>query len=362
MPGLTSRSMLYLTVVIAVLAVAAVAFLVSTRDPAATSLRRRLVLRTVPVVVLVLVAQAAAVMAVALSINNSYGFYTSWADLFGGPSGNAPIVTGGLVTASQGKVRVFTLHAHTGGRDDRVLVWTPRQYDQLRRTGHRLPVVMFLPGQPSSPSGTFRHFGFAIAATRLIDSGKVPPFVAVIPTLMIAPPRDTECTDVPGGPQAATWLEKDVPAFLTHHYQVQPLGPGWSVMGWSTGGFCAAKMLTTHPQNFSSAVSFGGYYQPLQDNTTGSLFGGDPLFEQRNSPTWLYLNDRRHGGLHGARLLVIAGKQDKETWPQTAAMINIANGDPAVSHIAFPVGGHNYHNYRNYLPAALTWGASGWPP
>jgi len=361
MLALTSRALLALAIALAVLAVVAVGVLVSRSGADARPLGRRVALTTVPVVALVLLAQTAAVTAVGLAVNNSYGFYTSWSDLFGGPAGNTPITTGGLVTATQGAVRVFTVHAHTGGADDRVLVWTPPQYDQAVRAGHRLPVVMFLPGQPSSPVGTFRHFDFAAIASRLIDSGKVPPFVAVIPTLMIAPPRDTECTDVPGGPQAASWLEKDVPAFVTRHYQVQPLGPGWTAMGWSTGGFCAAKMLTTHPANFSSAVSFGGYYRPLQDGTTGSLFAGNPSLEQHNSPTWLYLNDVRHGGLHGARLLLVAGKQDKETWPQTAAMINLTDGDPAVSHISFPAGGHNYRNYRNYLPAALTWSASGWP-
>ena len=360
--GLTSHGLLALTITVAAVAVAALSALVTRRaDTTALSLPRRLVLRTAPVVVLALLAQALAVAAVAMSVNDSYGFYTSWADLLGRPTPETAISTGGLVGSGQGTARAFTVHAPDGGRNERVLVWTPPQYDAPSEATHRLPVVVFLPGQPNTPAATFRHFRFAETATRLIAAGKVPPFVAVFPTLMIAPPRDTECTNVPGGPQAETWLERDVPAFVTQHFRVQPPGPGWTALGWSTGGFCATKLLTTHPAQYSSAVSFGGYYRPLEDGTTGNLFHGDERLERLNSPLWLYQRDQRLDRLGHDRLLLVAGEQDKETWPQTLRMIKAAATDPAVAHIAFPVGGHNYENYRRYLPAALAWSASAWP-
>ena len=362
MLGLTSQGLLALTIAGALLSLVGVAVLVTRRDGSVTAtLGRRVAARTVPVVVLAVAGQGFAVAAVGLVVNNSYGFYTSWSDLFGQTSGGATIRTGGLVTAGQGRVQVLTVHAHVGGPNDRVLVWTPRQYDAPAYRDRRLPVVEFLPGQPNSPDGAFRHFHFGAIASRLVDSGKLPPFVAVFPTLMIAPPRDTECTDVPGGPQAETWLEQDVPAFVRSHFRVQPPGPGWSLMGWSTGGFCAAKLATAHPGQYASAASFGGYYRPLQDNTTGNLFGGRRRVEDHNSPMWLYRHDLTHGGLAGSRLLLVAGRQDKETWPETKAMIDLAGSDPAVSSLIFPRGGHNYTNYRQYLPDVLAWSASTWP-
>lgn len=359
--GLTSTSLFVQMLGGAVLSVLAVATLVTRPSARAPSLRHRVALRTVPVVVLVLVGQACAVAAAGLAVNDSYGFYTSWADLLGRPSPDTAIRTGGLVRPGQGTVRSFTVHAPVDGRNQRVLVWTPPQYDAPSATQHLFPVVEFLPGQPNTPDGTFRHFQFASTATRLIDSGKVPPFVAVFPSLMIAPPRDTECTDVPGGPQAETWLQRDVPAFVTTRYRVEPPGRDWTLMGWSTGGFCASKLLTSTPARYSSAVSFGAYYQPVQDRTTGDLFHGDRTLEHENSPLWLYVRDQRRGGLGGDRLLLVAGKQDRQTWPQTQRMLSEAARDPAVAHIAFPVGGHNYANYRHYLPAALAWSASAWP-
>ncbi|MGY2875047.1 dienelactone hydrolase [Marmoricola sp. URHA0025 HA25] len=358
--GLTTTGLFVEMITGAVLSVLAVAALVTRQSGRATSLGRRVALRTAPIVALVVAGQAFAVSAVGLAINDNYGFYTSWSDLLGRPSPDTAIHTGGLVGSGQGAVRSYTVHAPVDGRNQRVLVWTPRQYDAPSTAQHLFPVVVFLPGQPSTPDGTFRHFQFAATATRLIDSGKVPPFVAVFPSLMIAPPRDTECTDVPGGPQAETWLQRDVPAFVTAHYRVQQPGRDWTVMGWSTGGFCASKLLTSQPAQYSSSVSFGAYYQPLEDRTTGDLFGGDRTLEQENSPLWLYLRDQRRGGLGGDRLLLVAGKQDKETWPQTRRMLAVTARDPGVAHIAFPVGGHNFENYRRYLPAALAWSASAW--
>src|SRR5690349_11026312 len=90
---------------------------------------------------------------------------------------------------------------------------------------------------------------------------------------MVTPPRDTECTDVPGGPRAETWLTTDA--------------TGWSVMGWSTGGFCAAKLLLRHPTLFHAAVGIGGYYDAETDKSTGNLFGNDPRLRRLNSPLWL---------------------------------------------------------------------------
>lgn len=359
--GLTSTSLLIQAIGGAILSVLAIGALMTRRTDPETSLGRRVALRTVPAVLLVLTGQTCAVAAVALTVNDSYGFYTSWADLLGRPSPDTAIHTGGLVGSGQGAVRSYTLHTPVGGRNQRILVWTPPQYQARSVEQRPFPVVMFLPGQPNTPDGTFRHFQFAATATRLIDSGKVPPFVAVFPSLMIAPPRDTECTDVPGGPQAETWLDRYVPDFVSRSYRVQPAGRGWTLMGWSTGGFCAAKLLDSQPAHYSSAVSFGGYYQPVEDRTTGDLFHGDHTLERENSPLWLYLHDQRHGGLGGDRLLLVAGQQDKEAWPQARRMLAVAARDPAVADIAFPAGGHNFENYRHYLPAALAWSAATWP-
>ncbi|MEO7422628.1 MAG: alpha/beta hydrolase-fold protein [Ornithinibacter sp.] len=327
---------------------------------------RRRALELVARGALVVAAQVMAVATVALVVNNQYGFYASWEDLLGQTPQAAPIVAGGSADGMQGSVAVFA--GRPGGRGSGTiqtmtvrdgysgspldtLVWLPPQYSAKRYSTIKFPVVMFLPGQPSSPAHVFQQYDFGSVASRAIAAGRVKPFVAVFPPLMTDRPRDTECTNVSGGPQALSWLIKDVPTALAAHYRVTRPGSGWSVMGWSTGGFCAAKVLLTQPNEFHAAVSFGGYFDAITDSTTGDLFHGSAVAREGNSPRWLY---RKHG-MRGSRLLVVVGKQDREAWASTTPLLAESGSDPGISHVAFPEGGHNVKAYRTYLVPALQW-------
>lgn len=353
---LTGETVLVVSIVAAVAAL--VALVVAAALLPRPAHRAGVVARASAVLVLGLLAQGLAVFAAGLVINDQYDFYATWSDLAGQGSTQAAVIhVGGLATHGQGRIVLRTIHRHRVGRDDRALVWLPPQYGQPAYRHHRFPVVMFLPGQPSSPQVVFHQFDFAAVATRAIAAG-MPPFVGVFPTLMVNPPHDTECTNLAHGPATESWLTRSVPAYITAHFRVQPTGRSWTVMGWSTGGFCAAKIMLGHQREFSSAVSFGGYYQPLEDHTTGSLFGGSLVRREANSPTWLY---RSHRLLHD-RLLVVASKQDRESWPATRAFLRKTATDPHVAYLAPGRGGHNYRVYRNLLPTALRWSAGGWGP
>lgn len=295
--------------------------------------------------------QLLAAMVLFLWVNVQFGFYTSWSDLLGRSSATEATISGGaLVPKGDGRGQVVTVHGGPhGGGTHQVLVWLPKQYDQRTAATTRFPVVMVLPGQPSTPDAMYTHYTFGTIATREIDSGRVRPFIAVFPPLMTNPPRDTECTDVAGGPQAETWLDRSVRQTVDQDFRVS--SRPWSVIGWSTGGFCSAKLLLHHPGHYQAAVSLGGYFQPLTDHTTGDLFGDRLTAIRQNSPLWLY----RHAGLHGRQLLVVTGLQDTESYAPSKVFIDAARGDPSVSKLVFASGGHNYHNYRILLPAVLQW-------
>lgn len=304
----------------------------------------------------ILLAQLLAMTSIFLYVNNQYGFYSSWTDLFG-LSGEAPPPiqvdnagpgAGTGTSKGAGSVEVMTVHSTSGVTAD-TLVWLPPGYKASGKT--KYPVVMFLPGQPSQPQHLYTEYDFTNVASQAITSGKVKPFVAVFPPIMIAPPRDTECVDVPNGPQAETWLTTDVPNALQAKYRVEPLGKQWSLLGWSTGALCVAKLLLKYPTSFSAAVSFGGQFDTYLDNTTGDLFGGNAQLRNENSPMWLY---SQHG-MRGAKLLMIAGKQDIWAGKATDQMAAATHGDPNVTLISFPTGGHNYRNYKAYLAPALEW-------
>jgi enterochelin esterase-like enzyme len=306
----------------------------------------------------VLGCQLLAICALFLWVNNEYGFYTSWSDLFGMRNQRATIQNNResgsnrpprLVRPGAGSLQVLSVAGRSPTNARKVLVWLPPGYGQPQFKKTAFPVLMVLPGQPSTPEVMFRHYDFGQVASNEINAGRIKPFIGVFPPLMTNPPRDTECTNVRGGSQAYTWLSSMVPRAIRQQLRVQP-GP-WSLAGWSTGAFCAAKLMLTQPKDFQAAASFGGYFTPITDHTTGDLFHGDAAARLHNSPLWLY----QHHGLRGRKLLLICGRQDKESWPPNQRMLAATRGDSGVSFLDFPTGGHNYHNYRRYLPDALQW-------
>lgn len=304
-----------------------------------------------------LLVQAVLLSATFVGVNRIYGFYTDWGDLLGQDTDTSAITVAetGLVPAdgSLGATRFLTIHGKASGATGQVMVWTPPGYDPRR--AEKYPVLMVLPGQPGSPSGIFQTLDFATQAVAAIKDHAVPgPFIAVLPPLMTDPPRDTECTDVPHGPRANTWLASDLHEALTPRFDITP--DHWSVLGWSTGGFCAAKLVVQHPTSFSSAVSFGGYLTAETDHTTGNLFNGSRTLKDQNSPVWLI----RHTLNTPVRLLVVVSKQDKDSWhgasyADTSRSLPLIEQIPGISSIVLPEGGHNFHTYDQTLPATLQW-------
>ena len=285
-----------------------------------------------------------------LRINQMYGFYTTWGDLLGRSSSAPEPVTAAGLTAASGRVVKRPVRGHAPGVSGQARVWLPPQYFDPAWQHKSFPVVYMLPGQ-TGPGMNYRHFDFGTQAAQAIAGG-VHPFIAVLPPIVIAPPRDTECVNVPNGPQAESWLTKDVSSAVLRAYRADPVGKHWSIIGWSTGGFCSANVVLRNPKVFGSAAALGANYVPYLDHTTGALFGGNAALKQQNTPEWLY---RTHKGTRGTSLLLVSGEQDRSSWAQTKAMAKLTKGDPNVTLVTFPIGGHNFRNYRAQLPTVFSW-------
>ncbi|MFT4295124.1 MAG: alpha/beta hydrolase-fold protein [Micropruina sp.] len=344
---LTGRPLQVMAVIAAVALPLLVVYLWSRRRPHPGNLARR-VLTVAGRLLVVLLAQVTAMLALFLYVNDEYDFYASWSDLLGIQDTSPQNINVAQLNAGSGRLEKLPVRTDAGVVDD-VLVWLPPGYDA--NTAAKYPVLEFLTGQPSSPSLLFSHFNFGTVASEAISSGRMKPFVAVLPPIMISPPRDTECVDVPHGPQASSWVTHTVPDAVLSRFHVEPMGSHWSIMGFSAGGQCAAKLLLRYPTRYGAAVALAGDYEPYTDDTTGDLFGNDKALWNENSARWLY----RSYGMRGTKLLMIASKQDGWSARPTQAMAKEAHGDPHVTTIMFPVGGHNYHTYAPYLPQSLTW-------
>lgn len=324
------------------------------------------------VLVAVLVGQGAAVAVVAVDVNRDYGFYPSWSSLFGA-SLAPPLVSQGIRVGLNGQavmhrpVLRFSEPASDHGRYVRVtlkgpksrisqtvIAWLPPQYGDRRLARTRFPAVMVLGGADVKISYIVQRLDFASVATEEIRAGRVAPFVAVFPEINVALPMDTECTDYPHSIQAFTWLDQDVRNWATSTLRVSTDKPSWSVVGWSTGGYCAALLHLRDPGRFGAAASVEGYFNPETDSTTGNLaklLKTDPTLAHDTSPTWL-IEHRRPQSTH---LLVMTSEQDPQSRPQSLQFLRRVHGIPGVQPYVVKDLGHSLDSYAAVLPPILGW-------
>jgi S-formylglutathione hydrolase FrmB len=191
-----------------------------------------------------------------------------------------------------------------------------------------------------------------VTAHKLAAAGEMEPMVLVMMRPTVAPPRDTECMDIPHGPRVETFFARDLPVQLAARYRL-PRHGGWGVIGDSTGGYCALKLSMRDPHVYPAAVSLSGYYKAPIDPTTGDLFGGSKKLEQENDLYWR-LRNLPHPPVD---LLVTSSRQGELNYGATLSFIKMAR-DAAplrISSIILPSGGHNFNTWLREIPPALKW-------
>ena len=268
------------------------------------------------------------------------------------PAEPSPALTGRLLQVSMTGPR-------TGITVRGDYVYLPPQYFQPAYARARFPVVLALTGYPGSAWTLAARLGLPAEAARLVAAGRLPPAVYVMMGSGPALPRDTECTNVPAGPQVETFFAQDVPRLIEQHFRVQAGASGWSALGYSTGGYCAAKLAMLNPYQFRSAVSEAGYYVALRDETTGNLYGGSLGYRHENDLDWRL----RNLPAPPVSLLVTSSKVGEQSYPGTLAFLRLVRPPMRVYSLILPEGGHNYGTWTRELPQSLTWlGARITPP
>jgi enterochelin esterase-like enzyme len=342
------------------------------------------------------VSQLLIIAAFLVWLNGYFDFYSSWSQLFG--SGTAPIVGVAKQATSNGPLLTVTAAGpapapgiaiprksaitviagrtgsrvpnrgadlaktgellevditgeHTGIAVSNDFVYLPPQYFQPAYAHVRFPAVLALTGYPGESWSIVRRLSLPAVQEGLVKQGTVTPTVDVMMNASVAMPRDTECTNIPSGPQVETFFAIDVPIAIEHSFRVQS-GPGsWAALGYSTGGYCAVKIAMMNPGQFSLAVAMAGYYTALQDPTTGTLYGNDVGYRDENSPDWRL----QHLPAPPISVLVTSSKIGEKTYPGTLAFVSLVRPPMQVYTLYLPQGGHNFRTWIRELPQALVW-------
>jgi enterochelin esterase-like enzyme len=261
---------------------------------------------------------------------------------------------GGAAAAARkvGKILQITVTGeHTGIVSPANYVYLPPQYFQPAYAHVRFPVVLALTGYPNDTWSIVRWLDLPSIAANLVSRGRIGPAVYVMINVSVALPRDTECTNVPEGPQAETFLAQDVPQAVEQTFRVQAGRTGWSVLGYSTGGYCAAKLAMMDPYQFSSAVSLAGYYTALEDGTTGNLYGGSTPFREENNLDWRLL----HLPAPPVSVLVTSSLVGEHDLAGTLAFLHLIRAPMRGYSLLVKQGGHNYGTWVRQLPQSLEW-------
>ncbi|AEW95004.1 MULTISPECIES: alpha/beta hydrolase [Streptomycetaceae] len=316
--------------------------------------------------------QVAILAALGLAINSYFGFYASFADLFGtqqdpgqvvdytangggGKNGLEHVgfqgvgVPGGGSPAKAGRIEKVQIKGEKTGITTPAYVYLPPQYFQKAYAKQHFPAAVILTGYPGTAESLITRMKYPQTATEHIQQGRMQPMIMVMLRPSVVPPRDTECMDVPGGPQVETFFTKDLRQSISANYRVGTAAVNWGIMGDSTGGYCAVKMTMRHPDAFSSAVSLSGYYSTHNDPTTGDLFGGSAQLKNENDMMWWL----KHKPAPNVWVMVTSSKEGEWNYSRTMAFIKAVKDPMQVSSIILPSGGHNFTTWNRELPTAI---------
>lgn len=299
--------------------------------------------------VMIGVCQLTAISVVAVWINNSYGLYASWDDLMGTNNPNAVAMPGPPVGrakfnhGTQNDILDTYFRGKASMLSGQVLVWTPPQYNEAAYRTKKFPVLMLLHGVPGSPQSWLEHGKMPGAFSDLLAQGKTHPFILVMP--VVNPGSvDTDCSDVPGH-KVATWLADDVPALVKAKFRTLSGPSAWGVFGYSTGGFCAAKLPLQFPKVFGAGAALDP--DPLTGDTSVLT---DPAVRRRNAPTHMVRGSTAH-----VKLFLATSRQDRLSPVSSIEQFQAAaSGTPVeIRTLLLESGGHNYNTWSAEYPEAF---------
>jgi enterochelin esterase-like enzyme len=361
--GLTSRKTLLLAVVLALLLFALTVWLWP-------RLARRGVVPVLGRVGILVATQLSLISALGLAANYSFGFYATWADLFGQETAPGVVVDhatggaarqlqvvdqlavnapGGAVPRLGGQLQKVSLGGGVSGISTTAYVYLPPEY--FREPARVFPAAVVLTGYPGAAEALYKKMQYPSTAADQVRRGVEQPMVMVMMRPTVTPPRDTECMNVPGGPQTETFFARDLRTAVLAHYRVGAGAASWGVMGDSTGGYCALKLALEDPSSYSTAVGLSADYAAPKDPTTGDLFGGSAAVRRANDLDWRL----RHLKQPPVNLLVTSSRVGEHNYRATLRFISLVKGPARVSSIILPSGGHNFTTWGREIPPALSW-------
>jgi enterochelin esterase-like enzyme len=321
------------------------------------------------------------VLAVAVSLNDDYGWYANWADLGSIFAADAP---GNVISAGDaaqqaaadvpgrqtetlttlppqstlglidkpgplGQLRTYAVPGVVSGVSSTITVWFPTQYTDPAFSKHRFPVIEAFHGVPGTPKQLWDNMALGTRISQQTAQGHLAPSVVVMPAY--APHQvDTECVNGNAGqPQMETWITRDVTSWVEHHLRVQNARSSWAAFGFSAGAWCASMLAMLHPDLYSAAISLGGYYQPSFESAYFPFRSGSPQWDRYNMLKLV------HDAPPKLALWVQTSKADPVSWATTQQLLADARAPMSVTADVQLNVGHRISVWLPLVATAMRW-------
>jgi hypothetical protein len=235
-------------------------------------------------------SQVALVATLAAIANASFGFYTSWDDLFGTASQAYRLSDHGAVSSSvnatqlvrsaatagtaptTGTVTVSTLTGLRSGITARLRIYLPPQYFAPKAARTDFPAIIV--DEAGRPDG-------AALATGLL-TGHGPQHPAVVVIVDTADGSALPCMNIPKGPQGELFWAQDLRTAIAFNYRVNLDAGSWGIVGTDAAGACAASLAIADSGRFGAAAALGAW-------ATADSRGVLPELGEATDPaTWLH--------------------------------------------------------------------------
>ena len=287
----------------------------------------------------------------ALELNRLTETYPSWSAMFSRTADPAsPIATtaglhvvhgSGRPLGSGGRIVEITIAGRRSGMTMPAYVYLPAGYGERHE---RYPVIEATHGYPGSPKAWLRRLNALGYLNQEIAAGRMAPTVVVFPYQTPRALVDTECANLTRGPQAETYLTRDVPAAIKARYRVRTDRAAWGLIGYSAGGFCSTNLLLRHPHEYAAAASLSGYAE-------AGITIGDGSQNTGNNPAWRL----RHLPHPAVGLYLAYANDDKHSRVDNQLLARLATAPIAVTTAVVAHGGHSDAVWRAMEAPAFDW-------
>ena len=314
------------------------------------------------------------------AVNKYYDYYQNWnsaiSDFSGGGNQAAELPTtdtgsgvkfssflGSSIDQAVAAQFGYTAHLKVTGKlshiTRNVYVYLPPQYFQASYRNYRFPAIELLHGFPGTPQDWITVVGVTAMMQELISNGQVKPAVLVMPDANGGRGISLQCLNQFHGPQDATYLAQDLPAYIAQTLRVMPPGAAWGIAGYSEGGFCAANLGLKYGNNFGFSGVLSGYFVPSANQLASpprmvNPFGGSAKLKRENTPDDLILS--LPPGTRIPLFWLGVGSSDRSDLKNAQLFQQLLEiRQPGVPLKIVPGGGHTMITWRALMPPMLEW-------